>query len=305
MRRFLLSFLLIFAVVFPASSQPVLFDYYDPENCKFPIPNARYAQPPVVIIPSLGGSMPKTEGDSNRTTGQVAVRIKDKWVVREARLTLRHDRLEVVCHLDMRDFVSEPIAHPDALAYPIDSRLKRSDIEGATIIRPNADNTAWLFFHAEAEDHYDRELAIQAAIVGAFQRTLDDANLDIIRHRKNAAVQNAKILAYGRLIEFRNDWIGYALIAEQRKYIGHHIQDTTYVHECVIDTFNDAIKEWKKNKADAWTPISYHVETVAKRRITTLHDYDEPWNHPTRRVIENLKKKATEAEAAESESSGE
>ena len=182
--------------------------------------------------------------------------------------------------------------------------MERSDIEGATIIKLNADSTAWVFQHAEIEEHYDRELAIQAAIVGAFQRTLDDANLDIIRHRKNNAVQVAKILTYGRLIEFRNDWIGYALIAEQRKHIGHHVQDQTYIHECVIDSFNDAIKEWKKNKADAWTPIRYQVETVAKRRITTLHDYKEPWNHPTRQVIRNLKKAKEAAAETETESSG-
>ena len=289
MRRFLFSFLLIFAVAFPAFAQPVIFEHYDAEDCVFKVPRPKSNSPiPNFFIPSL----PSTTSPSR--SGQIAIKIRGKWTIEASSIGIGSDRIDVFC-IALND-----VTRPEGLAYPIDSRMTRADIEGATILKPNADNTAWLFFHADKEDHYDRELAIQAAIVGAFQRTLDDANLDIIRHRKNAAVQNAKILTYGRLIEFRNDWVGYALIAEQRKHIGHHVQDTTYVHECVIDSFNDAIKEWKKNKADAWTPISYHVETVAKRRITTLHDYDEPWNHPTRRVIDNLKKKA-EAEAAESE----
>ena len=300
MKRFALQALALL-IAASAFAEPIIFEHHRPgAGNRFPIIKKAEDPLPAVYIPSLGFTHPTQNGETYLNAGYVAVRYDNSWHVRQASATRYAD--EYVVYWGQRGSDSG-LYHviAEAIAYPIDPRMKRSDIEGATIIRANADNTAWVFFHAEEEEHHDRELAIQAAIVGAFQRTLDDANLDVIRHRKNAAVQNAKILTYGRLIEFRDDWVGYALVAEQRKHIGHHIHDSTYVHECVIDSFNDAIKEWKKNKADAWTPIRYHVETVAKRRITTLHDYPEPWNHPTRRVIENLKKK--KAEAAEAETS--
>ena len=288
-----------------ATVAPVLQRRHDGDNCHFRMPT----KPGLIdklTIPSLGYEVNTSHNwGSNREirTGYIAVRKRpgDPWVVEAAEISAdRHGDININC----REQENYPDV-PEHMAYPIDPLMERSDIEGATIIEPNAAGTAWEFFHATAKDHHDRELAIQGAIVGASQRSLDDADLDVIRHRKNPAVQNAKILAYGRLVEFRNDWVGYALVAEQRQYIGHHIREGTHIHECVIDSLNEAIAEWKKNKADAWTPIQYAVENVLKPRVTNLHAYPDPWNHSARVVIRNLKKAKAEAEAAEESEGGE
>lgn len=51
----------------------------------------------------------------------------------------------------------------DAMALGIDQRLKREDVDGATIIYE--ENDKWLFAHATVEDHHNRILAAEAASV--------------------------------------------------------------------------------------------------------------------------------------------
>ena len=46
----------------------------------------------------------------------------------------------------------------DKIAFPVDPRMTRQDIEGATKIYENEDGTAWLFAHASAGNHHDHEI---------------------------------------------------------------------------------------------------------------------------------------------------
>ena len=159
-------------------------------------------EPSIPNVLAFGADMPETAGGRHNNAGHIAVRIDGVWVVREAHIQigLQRTSLFVYCQeVPGEWFTPVKTRHPDALAYPIDSLMTRADIEYATSFGPMLIIPPGHSYTPTEEEHYDRELAIQAAIVGAFQRTLDDANLDIIRHRKNAAVQNAKIVTYGRL----------------------------------------------------------------------------------------------------------
>ena len=54
------------------------------------------------------------------------------------------------------------------LYYPLDPVLVAKDVDGAKRPEPNADNTAWLFYHTNEGTHHDYELILRGALSGAF-----------------------------------------------------------------------------------------------------------------------------------------
>ena len=56
------------------------------------------------------------------------------------------------------------------LYYPIDPRMIRSDVAGATFVFPNADNDGWLFGHCDKDYMIDHEYKLLAAVTSSFER---------------------------------------------------------------------------------------------------------------------------------------
>ena len=89
-----------------------------------------------------------------------AVKVIDEWQI------VRFD--ELYSEGDFTNF-SSPFISVHAVAYPIDPRMTRADIDGATRIFANADNTGWLFGHSHEEHHKDHEILLMAGIDAVMQ----------------------------------------------------------------------------------------------------------------------------------------
>ena len=93
------------------------------------------------------------------------------------------------------------------LAYPIDPRMIKSDIEGAQRIEPNADNTGWLFYHETVGERRDHELQLMAVVEGVFRPVFQQYGYDFLRNysadHATLAKERHSIIAsfYGQFIQ--------------------------------------------------------------------------------------------------------
>lgn len=186
-----------------------------------------------------------------------------------------------------------------AMAVPVDPRMTHADIEGATKIFPNADNTGWLFAHAEASHHHERELAAEGLVSELFEDLLSDRLTGTLKTIVNDKQRNQQIAAlsnYTHLISFRKDALNYVRHSERALHIGKHIQepDDLYLHHQAKLAISETKRHWQAEKAQEWNAVSHSVDQVIGR-LTSLHAYETRWDMAARI--------AAEAEAAAGDTS--
>ena len=146
----------------------------------------------------------------------------------------------------------------------------------------NETHDGWVFFHGEVEEHHEREMLIEAAIVGQYQSIVDNAVLDLHKSEQSNVLTARKAVLYD-LLAFRDTWIDKARQAEQNQWISQHVrEDNPHLHPVVIRSLNDAIETWKRDSASRWSRIDYQIETTLKPRVTALHPYETRWAQAAR-----------------------
>ena len=131
----------------------------------------------------------------------------------------------------------------DKLAYPVDPRMLREDIVGATRIYKNDDNTGWLFAHASTGHHQDHELMLMATLNGLFeiafrqyQTDLYEGTGEAVTLAKQRYSEMSKL--YGEVIRVARANARKAYISQRRKEThpetGHLLSEITEAYQTVL-----------------------------------------------------------------------
>ena len=148
-----------------------------------------------------------------------AVRANGKWKTVRAFANRWVAGSRITIHLYDKDEVGV-----ESLAFPIDSRMKQIDIDGASHIYKNDDNTGWLFSHASPGEHHDHEINLLSGIDGIMQPMFRQYHVDVITganfEAKNRAANLFKLLS-----EFYGEVVGVARTNARAKYLGERHKD--------------------------------------------------------------------------------
>ena len=153
------------------------------------------------LIPSLGVDPPEDPHGNiffKENVGYTAILRDDTWHV--SLTSLSKEGRYITFRVAVRGF--------HALAYPIDPRMTREDIQDATIIEPNEDGTAWTFKHGNAGPHQEHLIAVRSGVVSSFQPFLDAALFKRFEATNNV-VRNRATAKYQNLCQYRDDCLLY------------------------------------------------------------------------------------------------
>ena len=228
--------------------------------------------------------------------GKAAIRRTDgTWTAERAHVSRSFSgRVEVECSAGTDSITS------NAIAYPVDPRTADEDINGATILKPNADDTGWLFYHAEPADHHHREVLLEGAITGLFQPAIDELEIELFKyiHLDNGQGQQTTRLHHLNLIAFRNAVSAKALANARKHTIGHYARNPAdeHIHPAILEAIRQTTADYLADteKAVTWSQIGGFVAPITKRLFSELHSYEAPWDRR-----ERLKREAAEAAAKE------
>lgn len=237
-----------------------------------------------------------------RVRGWMAIRhtLNREWFIVDAIFIRQSTLIRVECR------TYQPC---DAIAVGIDPRMTREDIEGATRIFKNADNTGWLFAHSNTGHHADHELQLMACIDGVFQPYFRQLHVDVIDGANLNIKQRATNL-YSLLSQFYGEVIALARTNARAVLLGHRHREAHpaegHLHSEIKTAFAAVKATWiKTRKADA-TKLAPAFAYVGN--ILTIPSPETRWDRAARLEAEAKKKAAAEAEASTqtpTESSGE
>ena len=235
--------------------------------------------------------------------GWIATWDGQKWHVEDAKIDISESTAFV------KHFSGE---HREAYAYPIDPRMTRKDIEGATKIYPNDTNTGWLFAHAHENDHHDRVILLEAIMHTLFEDLVHSKLEGVLKavvgsdnpspqigtellYTYNA--QSGQLANYQNLIDFRKECIKWCSEVEKLLHLGQHVQeDDHYLKHQLVRAINQAKLIWNADtgKKAILSGILSDVNAIIAR-VETDHEIETRWVKQAR--IEAARKAAAEAES--------
>lgn len=183
------------------------------------------------------------------------------------------------------------------LYYPVDPRTNLKDWKRATVVKENADNTAWLPYHCDVDHMLDREVEIRSAVVAAFAVGIDKlqqaCNLQLALLARNptdssaGSREQAARLKHIKLIEFRNNVLAHVIMEARKRYLGwyHQNPDESHIHNIV----HDAVTTLYHANSDDFLVVQREIMNAA----FTVHAYETRWDQVAR-----LKKEKEAADAA-------
>ena len=272
-------------------------------DCKFYIeypsdaPKIKKSDIFVNITPSTDPEWPYYEG---HVRGWMALRntLDRHWFVADSIY------YRVSGQIIIRSITSEPC---DAIALGIDQRMTRADIEGATRIFKNADNTGWLFAHSNTGHHADHEITLMAGIDGIMQPFFRQYHVDVIMGANLTAKERAAN-QYKLLSIFYGEVVGLARTNARTKHLGERHKDphpeNGHIHSEIKVAYEATKAKWKKDRATDVALIQgafTYIDTAL-----AIPDPETRWDRAAR--LEAEAKKKAEAEASTqtpTESSGE
>ena len=176
--------------------------------------------------------------------------------------------------------------------------MRREDIDGATIIKPNEDDTGWLFYHDLAHAHHDHLLQVDAALVALFQPLIEAALYKIVTATN--AVASGKVDAkYQALVAFRDQAIKDAQAVEKAHLLGHHARETEpeqgHIHNAVRLALSSAKTAFAATteKAAQYRLISTEAAALISR-MADPHTPETRWDRVARIAREEAAKKAAQ-----------
>ena len=171
----------------------------------------------------------------------------------------------------------------DEVALGVDPRMKREDIDGATIIYQ--ENNKWLFAHATVEEHHDRILLAETAISVVFEELLMDRliRMDVVDIAgRSTSNRRGELTILGHINNFRNDCMKLARYNEGQLHIGEHVKNPEehYIYKMVEKAFALCVKKWKAEKPAEYNQISDRIAPIEKR-LKSRHNFKRRWEIPT------------------------
>lgn len=225
--------------------------------------------------------------------GWLAVKRVDGWAIEDSDIQIYIDNKLVSIILFNNKDIST------AIAYPIDLRMTKVDIEGATHIYKNTANTGWLFAHSTIEDHEIREAAIKEVVYLAFEEAVGDAHIAVVdsSHRNYSDIQRSgPIRAYKNIIEFRRACMGHAVKLERDSYLGEHLHvDTRSINKIASKAISEIRQEWESKKSAAYNTIRLNVHSIGFE-LDLSHTYETRWDKAKRIADEAAARAAAESE---------
>ena len=141
--------------------------------------------------------------------------------------------------------VEEPYESGMFLYYPIDPRMKLSDVQGATRAEPNADNTGWLFFHTDDGTHHDIGLSIEAGVQAVFRPEIDGVMTEILALDPRDTPHGRKVAEHKTLVKVQGSVLVEAVKAHNARYLGHYHQSAHPEDGHVLSTVQAAFAKVK------------------------------------------------------------
>ena len=235
----------------------------------------------------------------NYERGWVAVlsTLNRYWILIDAAAFIEHGSLVIL---------SDNQEGCDEIAFGIDPRMTREDIEGATRIYKNENNTGWLFAHSNTGHHADHEIALVAGIDGIMQPFFRQYHVDVIMGANLTAKERAAN-QYKLLSIFYGECVGLARKNARTKHLGERHKDPHpaegYIHSEIKVAYEATKAEWETNRAKDVALIQ-----GAFTYITTALAIPNPetrWDKAARLAAEAKKKaEAAAQEQTNQESSG-
>ena len=185
----------------------------------------------------------------------------------------------------------------EAIALGVDQRLRREDIDGATIIKKNKSGTKWVFAHSSVEEHHDRMLLAETAMATLFDElTYSRLSrvLTVIVQDKPKNQQLGELTVMEHINNFKHDCMRMARWHEGELSIGDHVKEEEehYVYNMLQKAFATAEKKWKLEKSAEFNQISDHLAAI-KKRLESRHNFKYRWEKPT--VFPNAQPDNTES----------
>ena len=238
------------------------------------------------LVPSLGSKI--DENRPERLRGHIAVLHNNGWRVVEGYCDDDRIYAGVFCQDD--EFATK-------LAFPIDPAMTAKDINGATIIQPNASNTAWTFAHATEAEHFDRIWLASTAMSSIFDRVMEDRlqqTLASIINNPQTNQQRGVYLRWADMLDFKKDCTAYCVRFEKLLYLGQHKQQSGLnLRDMLLLCIKHVKQEWQKvdQKFDG---VAGDVNGIIAA-LEADHNWETRWEQEARQKREAA---AREAETA-------
>ena len=243
------------------------------DRCSFILHDRRLTRNSFVI-PSAG-LKPNSQGHPYYR-GYAAIRYHETWHAEPVGIIDYSPQFNVGCD-----------GHGDrfrAIAYPVDRRMLLTDVEGATEISPNEDNTAWIFRHTKSGPHQDHELALIGALVGAFYPVILQYQVDALSGPTAEARTRGNMLLV-LLASFYGDVLTAARVLARSKHLGERHKDphpdNGHVSTEVLASIEATRAKWESTRSSDLASISAALTFV--KRVTDPHDPETRWG-----IVERL-----------------
>ena len=254
-------------------------------SCSFRFPYTEDTPPKIkksnvfLNIPASTNALPNNRQlQDGEVRGWIAVRhtLDRHWFIADATL-MPHQPQKVIFVTCIQTEIC------DALAIGVDPRMKREDIDGATITY--IENGKILFAHATEEEHHDRILLAETAISVVFEELLMDRliRMDVVDIAgRSTSNRRGELTILAHINSFRNDCMKLARYNEGQLHIGEHVKNPEdhYIYKMVEKAYALAVKKWKAEKPAEYNQISDRIAPIEKR-LKSRHSFKRRWEIPT------------------------
>lgn len=235
------------------------------------------------------GDLRKVE---NRDVGDIAVERNGIWSIESA---------SIESGIDFVTFYCEKVVVVDRMAYPIDPKMTEKDINGATIIEPNASNDGWVFAHASKAEHIDRVWLASTAMSSVFDRVMEDKlqqTLASIINNPQTNQQRGVYLNWAEMLGFKKDCTAYCVRFEKLLYLGQHKQQAGLgLRDMLLLCIKHVKAEWQKTEGK-FDDVSGDVNGIISA-LEADHNWETRWEQEARHKAEEAKRKAAESETSD------
>ena len=176
--------------------------------------------------------------------------------------------------------------------FPIDQRMNRKDVAGATVAYPNEDNTGWLFRHCDQDYMSDHEAKLVAALTDAFapmHRQLANRVMQLLVDNIVDRFKDAAIAKVHLMEQFHTETELLLRKWARSLYLGYYHQNEhdSHIHLPISTAIKANANAWKviPTKLTKLQTIADEVADVLSR-AATLHEYETRWDQEVRIAAE-------------------
>ena len=275
---------------------PKIAHWWDQERCGFHVPNDFVGgveatkgyefDPKHFLMEGEGithvstveaGATSEGSPEVRKYKGKIAIRHLSEWTCIDVEIT----GTNILIYWEV--FIGcEPLHDPTDIAIPIDKNITEIDVNGASGIYLNAEGTAWLFKHAEREDHHDREIITESVIESLFaehENKMTQAVIALIIRDTGSSRELGDLSTVAHLTDFKHDCMDYARERERTLYLGQHrhYPEDYAIHKMALKAIEEVKKIWNATKENELNSIINQVNAV-ESRLRNRHGYQTRWD---------------------------